>query len=169
MKGYIQVYTGDGKGKTSAALGLAVRALGRGKKVCIVQFMKGMETGEVLFFERIPGIVIQQFGSGEFVKTAIEEEKKLAHQALDHAREQMVSGSFDVIILDEINVAMDLQLLEVPAVMEFLKQKPERVEVVLTGRNAPKEILEIADLVTEMREVKHYYKKGVEAREGIEF
>ncbi|MCX8173322.1 MAG: cob(I)yrinic acid a,c-diamide adenosyltransferase [Thermoplasmata archaeon] len=169
MKGYIQVYTGDGKGKTSAALGLAVRALGRGKKVCIVQFMKGIETGEILFFEGKPGIVIKQFGTGEFVMEPGEGEKNSAYQALNYAKEQMLSGSFDIIILDEINVALQMQLLGVSAVLDFLRQKPEDVEVVLTGRNAPKELLEIADLVTEMREVKHYYKKGIGAREGIEY
>ncbi|MEM3493574.1 MAG: cob(I)yrinic acid a,c-diamide adenosyltransferase [Thermoplasmata archaeon] len=169
MKGYIQVYTGDGKGKTSAALGLAVRALGRGKRVCIVQFMKGMETGELLFFAQIPGIVIKQFGSGKFVSAAGDEEKKLAGEALEFAREQMLSGNFDIIILDEVNVALHMHLLDVKTMMEFLREKPESVELVLTGRNAPQEILEVADLVTEMREVKHYYRKGILAREGIEY
>lgn len=169
MRGYIHVYTGDGKGKTSAALGLAVRALGRGKKICMVQFLKGMETGELLFFEGKPGIVIKQFGTGKFGMERDENEKKLAVQALNYAREQMLSGNFDIIILDEINVALSMHLLEIGLVLDFLEQKPDSVEIVLTGRNAPNEILEIADLVTEMRAVKHYYMKGVKAREGIEY
>lgn len=168
MRGYIQVYTGDGKGKTSAALGLAVRALGRKKRVCIVQFMKGLETGEVLFFQDVKGVEIKQFGSGNFV-FELAQERELAKKGLEYAREQMLSGNFDVIILDEINVAIAMKLIPIDDVLSFLKEKPENVEVVLTGRNAPKELLDIADLVTEMREVKHYYKKGVMAREGIEF
>jgi len=168
MRGYIQLYTGDGKGKTSAALGLAVRALGRKKRVCIVQFMKGLETGEVLFFQDVKGVEIKQFGSGNFV-FELAQERELAKKGLEYAREQMLSGKFDVIILDEINVAIAMKVIPIEDVLSFLKEKPENVEVVLTGINAPKELLEIADLVTEMREVKHYYKKGVIAREGIEF
>lgn len=169
MKGYIHVYTGDGKGKTSAALGLAVRALGRKKRVCIVQFMKGLETGEVLFFQGVKDVEIKQFGSGKFVFEPTEEERKVARQGLNYAREQMLSGKFDVLILDEINAALHMKLLDLNDILLFLKEKPESLEVVLTGRNAPKEIVEIADLVTEMREIKHYYTKGVEAREGIEY
>jgi len=169
MKGYIHVYTGDGKGKTSAALGIAVRALGRGMRVCIVQFMKGMESGEHLFFKNVPGIVIKRFGSGEFVKEATPDDKALAYEALRYAITQMNSGDFDVLILDEINVAMSMHLLSVNDVRKMLEKKPENIEIVLTGRNAPAEIIEIADVVTEMRELKHYYRKGVEAREGIEY
>ncbi len=163
------MYTGKGKGKTSAALGLAVRALGRNLKVCIVQFMKGLETGELLFFRGVKNIEIRQFGSGKFVSRGDKKEREIALAGLEYAKSQMLSGKFDILILDEINVAITMEILEVSEVIKLIELKPENVELILTGRDAPQEIIEIADLVTEMREIKHYFSKGVEARKGIEY
>ncbi len=169
-KGMIQVYTGDGKGKTTAAFGLAIRAKGRGFKVAIVQFMKGIEYGEVISARKL-GIDIYQFGSSEFVdpKKPRDIDFELARKGLKKAKELIFSKNYDLIILDEINVAISFGLIDKDNVIDILKNKPENVEIVLTGRYAPKELIEIADLVTEMREVKHYFQRGIMAREGIEY
>jgi cob(I)alamin adenosyltransferase len=171
-RGYIQVYTGDGKGKTTAAMGLAMRALGHGLKVYAIQFMKGgSEHGEAEAFKRFsPDFTLKQMGRGEFVdkKNPGPKDIEIARSAFELAKKVARENSADVLILDEINVAMDFGLIDVSDVLKFLGGKPARLEVVLTGRSAPKEIIAQADLVTEMREVKHYYKDGVAAREGIE-
>jgi len=170
-KGLIQVYTGDGKGKTTAALGLALRAAGRNMKVLIVQFMKKWDYGELHSVELIPNIILETFGTKEFIykgkakKIDYEEAKK----AFSFGIEGMQSGDYDMIIFDELNMALYYELLDLKEVIQEIKEKPDKVEVVITGRKAPQEIIEIADLVTEMKEIKHPYQKGIEARKGIEY
>jgi cob(I)alamin adenosyltransferase len=168
--GYIQVYTGDGKGKTTAALGLALRASGYGLKVFIAQFIKGMKYNEIKSLERFQdNVTVKQYGNGCFIrKEPSETDLEIAKNGLREIRQVITSGSYDVVILDEINVAIYFNLLKVEDVVELLNIKPEKVELVLTGRKITPEILEMADLVTEMKEIKHYYTKGVIAREGIE-
>lgn len=170
-KGLIQVYTGDGKGKTTAALGLALRAAGRGMKVLIVQFMKKWDYGELHSLKLIPNITLKTFGTKEFVSKgkAKEIDYEEAEKAFSCGIEGMQSGDYDLVIFDELNVALYYELLGVKEVVEEIKGKPENVEVVITGRKAPEELLEIADLVTEMREIKHPYQKGIKARKGIEY
>jgi cob(I)alamin adenosyltransferase len=169
-KGYVQVYTGDGKGKTTAALGLALRASGRGMRTYIGQFMKGQHYGELDALRDHPHITIEQYGDVRCIRReeVTPDHVAQAHRGLARAREAMLSGEYDVVVLDEINVTVWFGLLDVAEVLAFLDERPERVEVVLTGRRAPQELIERADLVTEMREVKHYYEQGVLAREGIE-
>jgi len=171
-KGLVQVYTGNGKGKTSAAFGLALRAIGRGLKVYIIQFIKGgFDYGELYIVDKLPNLKLKAFGKGKFVieKPAGEEDVKLAEEALALAQKVVKSGEYDIVILDEINVALNLKLIKTEKVLELVKNKPKHVELVLTGRYAPNEIIAAADLVTEMREIKHPFKKGYEAREGIEY
>ncbi|TET71094.1 MAG: cob(I)yrinic acid a,c-diamide adenosyltransferase [Candidatus Aminicenantes bacterium] len=172
FKGYIQVYTGDGKGKTTAALGLALRAAGYKHKVYIGQFLKGQKYGELLSAKKLsPYITIEQFGRKGFIhvtKDPDEEDIKRAKRGLKKCLEAMLSRKYRIITLDEINVAVDLNLITEEEVHEFLDKRPEDVEIILTGRYAPPSFLKRADLVTEMKEKKHYYKKGVKAREGIE-
>ena len=172
-KGLIIVHTGPGKGKTTAALGLALRAVGSGLKVLMVQFIKGSWHYGELDAAKAFGdkFVLRPMGRG-FVKLGGEidpEDKRAADEAWAFAREKIFSGEYDMIILDEINYAISYGLLAVGPVLDTLKKKPERVHVVLTGRNARPEIIELADLVTEMREVKHPYHKGIEAQRGIEY
>lgn len=171
-QGLIQVYTGNGKGKTTAALGLAFRALGRGFKVCMIQFMKGGGPyGEHFAAQRFPDqFTIVQTGRPGWVnrENPDAEDIRLAQEALHKARAVLAEGCYDLVILDEINGAISFGLLAVDDVLDMLRQKPPRIELVLTGRNADERIIELADLVTEMREVKHYYQAGVPARLGIE-
>jgi cob(I)alamin adenosyltransferase len=170
-KGLVQVYTGNGKGKTSASFGLALRAVGRGLKVYVIQFIKGgFDYGELHVVDKLPGLTLEAFGRGKFVS-----EKKpdmvdidLARQALAKAQEIM-KGDVDVLILDEINVAVNLKLIDIKEVLELIRKKPEHMELVLTGRKAPVEIVQAADLVTEMIEIKHPYNSGFKARKGIEY
>jgi cob(I)alamin adenosyltransferase len=171
-KGIVQVYTGDGKGKTSAAFGLALRAIGRGLKVYIIQFIKGgFDYGELYIIDKLPNIKLKAFGRGKFVtqQPPGKEDVRLAEEAFKLAKEVVESGEYDMVILDEINVALNLKLISLKEVLELIKKKPKHVELVLTGRYAPNEIVEAADLVTEMREVKHPFKKGCQARKGIEY
>ncbi len=169
-KGYVQLYTGDGKGKTSAALGLALRAAGHGFRTYLAQFMKGQVYGELLALRSIPEITLEQFGKDTFVhvNTATPQDKQMAKEGLASAERAMLSGAYQIIILDEINVVLHFKLLDLEQVLSFIDKKPVAVELILTGRRAPEELIERADLVTEMREVKHYYQSGVEARDGIE-
>jgi cob(I)alamin adenosyltransferase len=171
-RGLVQVYTGDGKGKTSAAFGLALRAAGRGLKVYIIQFIKGgFDYGELHVADRIPNLTLKAFGRGKFI-TAEPPEKEdvsLAEQALQLARKVVSNGQSDVVILDEINVALRLKLVSLEEVMDLIKSKPANVELVLTGRRAPEEVIEAANLVTEMREIKHPYREGLASRRGIEY
>jgi cob(I)alamin adenosyltransferase len=171
-KGMVQVYTGNGKGKTSAAFGLALRAIGRGLKVYIIQFIKGgFDYGELYIADKLPNLKLKAFGRGKFVteKPPAKEDVKLAEEALKLAEETVKGGEYDIVILDEINVALNLKLIKTEKVIELIKKKPKHVELILTGRYAPDEIIEAADLVTEMREVKHPYNKGFQARKGIEY
>jgi len=171
-RGLIQVYTGDGKGKTTAAIGLAMRALGNGLKVYMIQFMKGqIFYGELKIAQDYsPDFVIKQCGRPDFVNPVNPDpvDVKLAEDALKHAEGVIKEGKYDIVILDEINVAVKFGLIKLENVLPILKNKPEHVELVLTGRYAAPEIIEIADLVTEMRLIKHYYDRGVQARKGIE-
>ncbi|MCG0278906.1 MAG: cob(I)yrinic acid a,c-diamide adenosyltransferase [Thermanaeromonas sp.] len=171
-QGLVQVYTGDGKGKTTAALGLALRAAGHGLKVVIVQFMKMPRYGEHKALQSLaPQVMVKAFGRPGFIHRggAQPEDYELARKALTFAREIMLKGEVDVLILDEINNALYFGLLNEEEVLNFLKERPPQVEVVLTGRNAPSSIIAVADLVTELRCIKHPYEKGIAARQGIEF
>jgi cob(I)alamin adenosyltransferase len=171
-KGRVQVYTGKGKGKTTAALGLCLRAAGHGLRACVILFMKGgIIYGEVQAARRFNGLLeIIPAGRESFVSRRAPEAEdiRLARQGLVQAREIMTSGRVDILVLDEINVALDFGLVDLSAVLDLIAGKPEDMELVLTGRNAPPEIIAAADLVTEMREIKHYWKKGMPARKGIE-
>jgi cob(I)alamin adenosyltransferase len=170
-KGCTQVYTGNGKGKTTAALGLALRAVGRGLRVCVFQFIKGGGPyGEHLLADRLaPLFTIIQTGRPGWVNTKdISEDRRLAQDALERAKVLLATGDYDLFICDEINGAVGFGLIDVEQVLELIRLRPEKVELVLTGRNAHERVMEAADLVTEMREVKHYYKAGVPARNGIE-
>ncbi len=171
-KGLIQVYTGKGKGKTSAAFGLALRAIGRGLKVYVIQFIKGgFDYGELHIVKRLPNLKLKAFGRGKFITQMPPEEEdfKLAKEALQLAQEVVKRGEFGIVILDEINVALSLSLIKADEVVSLIKNKPNHVELVLTGRNAPPEIIAIADLVTEMKETKHPYTQGEPPRKGIEY
>ena len=175
-RGLVQVYTGDGKGKTTASIGLALRALGAGLKVLMIQFIKGARsTGEVAAASAFdPSFRIVPAGEG-FVGLGGHDESdhassaEAAVKALRFARQCMASEAYDVLILDEINCATSLGLVAAEDVLRMIQAKPERVELVLTGRGADPRILEVADLVTEMREIKHPFRKGIAARKGIEF
>ena len=169
-KRYIQVYTGDGKGKTTAALGLSIRAAGHGLKTYIGQFMKGQHYGELTALRDNPCIIIEQYGDIRCIHRDQVTQKHMdqAEQGLVKARDAMLSGQYDIVILDEINVTIWFGLLTVKQVLEFLDKRPESVEIIITGRNAPQELIQYADLVSEIKEVKHYYHQGILARDGIE-
>ena len=170
-KSLVQVYTGNGKGKTTAAIGAGVRAVGHGWKVAMIQFMKGREYGELKAIRNLEGFLIEQHGRDEFVdpKNPEKIDVELAGKGWRRAMELAESGEVDLLILDEINVALSFGLIPVDEVIRFIKERPERLNLILTGRYAPDEIIEIADTVTEMKEVKHHYNQGVKARKGIEF
>jgi cob(I)alamin adenosyltransferase len=174
--GLIQVYTGNGKGKTTASLGLAFRACGHGFRVCMIQFMKdNTEYGEFKSSTNLPGFTLLQVGRNDFVNLENPEaiDKKLAQDGWDVAKSVIISGNYDIVILDEINVAIACELINVNAVVSFLtkdcKALTKKPEIILTGRYAPPQIIEIAHLVTEMQEIRHNYSEGMEARQGIEF
>jgi cob(I)alamin adenosyltransferase len=194
--GLVQVYTGGGKGKTTASLGLALRAVGQGFKVYMIQFMKSGDTGELFSIKKyVPHITIVQFGKDALIEKQLKmfefdgkgdisptgpedgyyyfppdsEEKEPARRGFEHASRIILSGKYDLVILDEINCVMDKGLLDTQKVIELLRNKPEHVEVILTGRGMPPEIKAIANLVTEMVPRKHYFHEGVLARRGIEF
>ncbi len=171
-RGLVQVYTGDGKGKTTCALGLALRAVGQGFKVYMVQFMKGRKTGESLAAARLsPDMTLRYFGRPGLVNLRAPDPEDLARikEAWDLARQVITAGEHDLVILDEINLALTFNLIPLEEALEALRQRPPYVEVVLTGRQAPPELVALADLVTEMRPVKHYYQAGVKSRRGIEW
>ena len=169
-KGFIHVYTGTGKGKTTAALGLAIRAAGAGKKVFIAQFVKSMEYSEIKTLRLLEGSInVTLYGQGCFItKDPAQEDIIAAKRGLEEVLELLKSKKYDLIILDELTIAIFFYLLTIEEVMSVLKQKPFETELVITGRYAPKEIIEFADLVTEMVEIKHYYQQGVLSREGID-
>ena len=169
--GLLQVYTGDGKGKTTASLGLALRAIGHGMKVCMIQFMKNSDIyGEVRLAEKMPGLTIIPVGRHDFVNLKNPEpvDIELAGAGWDKAQEIIRSQQYDIVILDEINVALSCGLLEQTAVISFLSSGRGATEVVATGCWAPQALLDAADLVTEMKNIRHPYSKGVDSREGID-
>lgn len=173
MTGLIQVYTGTGKGKTTASIGLAVRAAGHGKRVHILHLMKAgkVTTGEDKLLSIIPNITIESVG-GSFVYDREKDPEVIKEQlkpALKRITSVILKDQCDVLILDEINVALNLGLMGTADIVDLLKRKPTSMEVVCTGRGAPQELLELADLITELREVKHPFSKGIKARKGIEF
>ncbi len=169
-KGYVQIYTGDGKGKTTAALGLALRASGHGMCTYVGQFMKGQPYGELDALREHPHITVEQYGDVRCIRReeVTPEHIAQAQRGLERAREALLSGRYSLVVLDEVNVTVWFGLLTVDKVLAFLDERPAHVEVILTGRRAPQELIERADLVTEMRELKHYYEQGVAARKGIE-
>lgn len=190
-KGYVQVYTGNGKGKTTAALGITMRASGAGKTIAFIQFMKALGYSEQKILPTLPGVTWKTLGKPFFIAKAgsiseedlakygggcvvfeegnpPEEYVQMIREGFEEAREMVLSGEYDMVVLDEINCAMFFGLLRTEDVLELIAQKPKHTELILTGRRAPDEIIEAADLVTEMREVKHYYTEGVGARKGIE-
>lgn len=171
-RGLMQVYTGDGKGKTTCALGLAFRAVGQGLKVAMLQFMKGRETGESRAAARLaPELTLRFFGRPGLVnlKSPAEDDLARVRQAWEAACQVLAAGEHDLVILDEINLALAHGLIPLEEALTVLRQRPPWVEVVLTGRRAPQELLDLADLVTEMVPIKHYYQAGVRARRGIEW
>ncbi len=168
-KGLIQVYTGNGKGKTTAALGLAMRASGQGMKVGFIQFLKGEPCGEHSFVSRYHAFDVVQISTGDSFTKPREQLREEAQLTLTYAEEQMLSGKYDLIILDEIFVAIHKGLVTTQQAMNLLDKRPGSVELVLTGRYAPPEIVERADLVTEMHMIKHPFSKGITARRGIEY
>jgi cob(I)alamin adenosyltransferase len=170
--GLIQIYTGNGKGKTTAALGLAMRALGWNKKVCMIQFIKGKKKlGEInITKSHIPEFSIHQFSnSNKIIIKPSQLDKLNAEKTLMFAKKLINSKKYDLIILDEINPAIKLKLIDVKKVIDVLKNKPKNLEMILTGRDADKKIIELADLVTEMKLIKHPFYKNIPARKGIEF
>ena len=172
FKGYIQVYTGNGKGKTTAALGQAIRLAGHGHKTYFGQFLKGQDYGELSAIQKLSSfITIEQFGRKGFIhvtENPDEEDIARAQKGLKKCLKMMKSQKYRLIVLDEINVAVHFNLFSEKDVHDFLDAKPEEVEVILTGRYAPDSFIQRADLVTEMKEIKHCYKKGIQARLGIE-
>ncbi len=172
FKGYIQVYTGNGKGKTSAALGLALRAAGHGLKTYFCQFLKGQDYGELSAIQKLsPLITIEQFGRKGFIHVTENPDKEdidRAQKGLQKCTKMMKSRKFQIIVLDEVNVAVHFNLFREKDIHDFLDGKPDDVEVILTGRYAPESFIERADLVTEMKAIKHYYNQGIQARRGIE-
>ena len=174
-KGLTIVYTGKGKGKTTAALGIALRATGYKKKICMIQFIKGSwHYGEMESSKRLePEFEMVAIGKG-FVgiiddKSPKEDHQKIAKEAIRISNEKIQSGKYDIVILDEVNYAVNLNLISLDDVLNLIKSKPENVDLVLTGNYAKEEVIEVADLVTEMKEIKHPFQKGIKAKEGIDF
>ena len=174
-KGLVIVYTGNGKGKTTAALGMALRAVGYEHKVCMLQFIKGSwHYGEIDSSKKLePNFELIPVGKG-FVgilddNSPREEHEKYAAEAVKICREKIFSGKYDVVILDEVNYAINLDLIDVQDIIKIIKEKPFELDLVLTGRNVREEIVELADLVTEMKEIKHPFKSGIKAKKGIDF
>ena len=171
-KGLVQIFTGNGKGKTTAAMGTIIRAAGHGLRVSLVSFMKGdYPYGEYNTLAKIPGVEIFSFGFRHLIdpSNVKPEEKEQAVMALAKAREVICSGKYDLVVLDEVNVALGYNLIEVDDVIRLIKDKPSAVEVILTGRYVNDRLIELADLVTEMVKVKHPFDKGIKARRGIEY
>jgi len=171
-KRLVEIFTGSGKGKTSAALGVVLRALGQGLRVHIVFFMKGdYPYGERNILARLPNVSFQSFGHEGFVdpQNVKAEEREQARQGLEAARDAIASGSFDIVVLDEVNIAVAWKLLDVEDVLRLIDEKPQNVELILTGRHADQRLIERADLVTEMVEIKHPFEKGIKARRGFDY
>jgi len=170
-KGYVHVYTGPGKGKTTAALGLGLRAAGADLKVHMIQFMKGRRYSELDAIEKIPNFTVSQHGRDEFVSKENPEQIDidLAQKGFAKAQEIIKNGKYDMVILDEINVAIDYNLVPLDDLLKLIEEKPEKLELILTGRYAHPELVKIANLVTEMLEIKHPYQNGVLARKGVDY
>jgi cob(I)alamin adenosyltransferase len=176
-QGLVQIFTGDGKGKTSAALGVVLRALGQGMRVYIAYFMKGdysydgYPCSECNILVKLPNVTVASFGQKGFFdpENIKPEERERAKQALAAAREAMLSGSYDLVVLDEVNLAAAWKLVELDEVIKLIRDKPQNVELILTGRNADTKLIQMADLVTEMLKIKHPYDEGIVARQGIEY
>ena len=170
MKGYVHVYTGDGKGKTTAAIGLAIRAAGAGMRVYIAQFVKGMHYSELDSLDRYADLItLKQYGRDCFIEKEPEQEDiQAARQGLEEVKGVLASGDYQMVILDEANIATWYKLFSPDELVELVRSKPESVELIITGRNADPKVIALADLVTEMKEIKHYYSQGVQARAGIE-
>lgn len=173
--GLVIVYTGKGKGKTTAALGVALRAIGHDHRVCMIQFIKGSwHYGEMSSSKRLePEFELTAVGKG-FVgilddKSPKEDHEKIAREAIEISKEKILSGKYDVVILDEINYAVNLGLVQADAVLDLIKSKPQKVSLILTGNHARQEVIDAADLVTEMREIKHPFQRGIRAKKGIDF
>lgn len=171
-KGYVQVYTGNGKGKTTAALGLAFRAMGRGLKTYIGQFMKGQHYSELDAAIIVSDyITIEQYGKDTFIHVKNPPDPadvQMAKEGLGKINKAMKSGKYNIIVLDEITTAYYFNLITIDEILSFIADKPDNIELIFTGRYAPEELINVADLVTEMKEVKHYYQKNIDARDGIE-
>ncbi len=171
-EGLVYIFTGDGKGKTTAALGVVLRALGHGLRVYIAFFMKGQYPyGEYNILSKLPNVTMASFGSREFVDpTNVKpEEREQARRALTAAREAMLSGKYDLVVLDEVNAAVAFKLIELDEVVRLIADKPQNLELILTGRKADPKLIQLADLVTEMLKIKHPYDEGVLARRGIDY
>jgi cob(I)alamin adenosyltransferase len=171
-KGLVQVYTGNGKGKTTAAFGQALRAVGQGYRVCVIQFMKGRKYGEFLAAEKyLPNLAIHLSGLDSFVMrdNPAPLDIELARRGFDLACHAIASGDYDMVILDEINIAADFKLIPIEEIIDLIKGKPVALDLILTGRYAPPELIAVADMVTEMREVRHHCNAGIKDRAGIEW
>lgn len=173
MFGLIHIYCGDGKGKTTAAVGLAVRCAGRGNKVLLVQFLKSRDSGELYSLAKLPDIEVMRGKESKKFTFQMNEEEKHAlliehNKMFEQVLEKIKNGGYSLLILDEVIGALNAKVFEMPKLIEFLRHKPENLEIVLTGRNPAPELVEIADYVSEMRKVKHPMDKGIMAREGIE-
>ena len=171
MKGYVHVYTGNGKGKTTAAFGLALRAAGAGLKVFIGQFIKGKPYNENdVITKHLENITVKQYGLGCFIiGDPTEEDFKAARNGLTEISKMVKENKFDMVVMDEVNIALYYNLFEVDELIEIIDNRPENMEIILTGRYAPQKLIQYADLVTEMKEIKHYYNNGIKARKGIEY
>lgn len=172
--GYVHIYTGNGKGKTTAAAGLCARAAGRGLRCAFIQFMKKTETGEMFSFEKMdPPVIFEQYGSGDFIVTVNEQsvlkEKRFAEEGFDRAKKILIEGLYDIVVLDEIVTLTMFKLVDEESILDLIDLNNGRAELILTGRCAGEALIRRADLVTEMKEVKHYYNSGIPARSGIEY
>lgn len=170
-KGYVQIYTGNGKGKTTAALGLVTRAVGNNFKVFFCQFMKGTDYGEIKTLALFPTVKHERYGRGVFIRkkeNVTEEDINLMRAGYESLKNALLSKNYDIVVADEIFAALKFDLISIDEIKFLIENRSENTELILTGRNAPNEIIELADLVTEMKEVKHYFQKGVYARVGIE-
>jgi cob(I)alamin adenosyltransferase len=170
MAGFIHLYTGNGKGKTTAAIGQAIRAAGAGLSVYIAQFVKGMHYSEIEILSQIPNITIRQFGLDCFiVNEPTQKDIEAAREGLRQVKDIIESASVDILILDEVCIALYYHLFPETELLKLLRNKPENMEIILTGRYAPSSLIDLADLVTEMKEIRHYFMRGIEARKGIEY
>ncbi|MFX1486811.1 MAG: cob(I)yrinic acid a,c-diamide adenosyltransferase [Promethearchaeota archaeon] len=171
-EGFVHVYTGDGKGKTTTAFGLAMRAIGHGYSVNIIQYLKGeYEYGEVKASKYLPNLEVKRFGTLDFVNPEEKSDTDVeqARKAFDYSREVVMSEKWDIVILDEINVALDFGLFKIEEVLDLIEKKPKKVELILTGRYAPSQIVRAGDIVTYMRQVKHVFSRGIGPREGVDY